>query len=398
MRLRRRYVCGALVLAGMGASYLMLTPRLRLATQAQIEAVLPASLRVVDPPDLAARGRETRLQEIVEGFDKKDPDPALGKLALLLDGSGFEVSDLRKNVDFTWIAYGLVERARVAAQRGDADASLRDVLLGLRFGQALVERQGAPIDVLRAIDIDRSFVEVALETDTRGLFDTKAREAILALLPPLDGTFPQLGKGMKRWFHIGVVPELVDPGRFFKNWWVVSSEDKVQAEIFGSYNALEASRLTGRLYELMIEGTQRTFAKRGTEFQRLYDEARSGLPELLDIAGKKGMDRAFARVRFRVAMNAEHNSIGRAMATRTGIKDVLWDAGPRRAVPRNVLRAILLLRLGRPAAVPDPYGTGNLRVDPMQRIVWSISEDGIDGGGDIRSRGPGFGRDAGYRY
>ncbi|GEM_PF-2779885 len=406
----------------LASAFVLFTPKIGTATRAQIDAALPASLKVQDPPDPAAELRYERLVALVSSVDDRDVsaaqgsgakpgDPAVlarvaakvraseGLVAALLREGGLRyplrtiTTRFEEPTKLKAYAKALALAAKDAAGRGDHAASARLTALSLRYGDALLQGGGVIIDSLVAIAVDAIAVRAAYQVDTAGGFDAQGRGAILALLPVQKGALPELGAAVRRDYQQMFLPVIVDPKRYLTRETIEGTRDERSNDApAGTFNPSETARLSGAIYDAGIAEASRTAHQAVGKAARLAEAAGAGLPE------QNPESNSLSAFWYRLRMNVGKNTLGRQFASQAIVFDGLSMTGQRRAANRNLLRAVLLLRMGRPADLPDPYGPGKLRVDAKRRIVWSVGENGKDDGGDIGAKLGDRSPDLGYRY
>ncbi len=414
---------GGMVVAALGAGcYAAFTPKLGHATRAQIEAAIPASLKVVEPSDPVAEARYERLVVVVarlKGFRLEDaegsrfarlgapgykaPDPAarrrlveegrpvVDEVARLLAGGGVRPPLRRLDTAypqdywFRMTARLLALKALEAASRGDRPACARAVLLGLRFGRALKAGGGVIFDGRTAAACEGHAFRAAYDAEMAGGLDARGREAVLAALPARQGPDPAMAGRLRRDFQETILPYLAEPKRLIP---VIGDTD--DHPFAGTLNPVASARLLGRVYDAALADAMRPpYAQSGLA-ERLSDEAAERLPDSMRTGGVDGLWN-------RALLNLGPNTLGRALAAsgpgyaRLAVLDARGRAGA------NLARAVILLRSSRSVDLPDPFAKGKLRIDPKRRVVWSVGENGVDDGGDIRQISVSHG-DLGYKY
>lgn len=395
-------VVGAFVATG----YVLFTPKIGHATRAQIDAALPASLKVVDKPDPAGEARYAKLAALVRGIDERElgrslgtrtspPDRAARSRVLAKESATIDavarllakgtlrypereiITSFMDSAKLKSFAKLLAAATADAAERGDRRACARYAVLGLRYGHALLEGGGVMIDGLVAVAAEAIATRAAYEAEMDGGLDAAGRRAVLAELPVQKGPLPELGATVRRDFQAMFMPVLLDSKKLVPETSTGErSEGPSHAAMAGTFDPVETAKLGGAIYGAAIKDASRPIAEQTHEASRLSGAASVGLPQAAEKGGTLGLA-------YRLRMNMGRNTIGRAFASNSAIFDGLASIGARRAADRNLLRATILLRSGRPADLPDPYGKGKLRIDRKRRIVWSVGEDGKDDGGAI---------------
>ncbi len=395
----------AIFVLALGAGcFVMLMPKIGHASRAEIEAVLPASLKVQDTPDPAGLDRYDQLVAIVSSLNYRDTDQGLGSslkpgdpaavqraLAMgkgpmeevkkILDKGSLRYPERKVNMLFRdspnlkSFAKLIALATKDAVDRGDHDGAARYASLGLQYGAALRRGGGVLIDALVAIAAEGISAKAAYDAEMGGGFDPKGRAALLAQLPVETGPMPELGDSVRRDFQTMFLPILLDPQGQMEALSVEANGgardlDKPKS-MAGTFDPVATAKISGGIYAATIRDSALPLNKQTKAGQKLAEEARIGLP---DHNGPEFL--------YRLEMNMGRNTIGRSIAAMGGFEQ-LANVSRRRATERNLVRAVLLLRSGQTPSLPDPYGTGKLRIDRKRRIVWSVGEDGKDDGGDI---------------
>lgn len=411
-------ICG---LALVGAAFAA-PQRIGHATQAQIEAVLPASLRVKDKPDPAGEARYARLErlaakvqspEIRNGLSEPPPStevralaaqkarPILLELDSVLRGPLWRnyqpdpAQNFPKEATIKALAKVIQMATLDAAERKDSAECLFYASLGLRLGNRLVSSGGGIIEFLVAEAVEAIGEKSVLDADGKGGFDGPGRIKVLALLPPISGPIPETAAVLRREFMGMRMPLLIDPIHGYEKVFGTSvalatpvAGKKPKAENpAGNYDPIATARLVGRIYDAAIADTQRPFGSQTGLATKLAAKAEHAIPST----------EHFQEAAFRRQVNAIPNSIGLQIASMPPV-DQLAEIGARRAARRNLTRAVILLRQGSPAVLPDPFVSGFLKVDPKRRIVWSVGKNRKDDGGMIERDSAGASLDMGYRY
>lgn len=407
------------VASGVAVGRNLLTSRQRLASRSEIEAVLPASLKAVDAPDPAGITRYTRLVALVHPLFRTAEDAqllpkdaaarakaaaarvrlvdSLAPFEALLAEGGLRVPDRKPGAlipeatEIRALSKAVALCAGDAAKRGDRTECARFVEFDLRLGRSMVEDKGELIDELVAVAMESVANRAAYEAEMAGGLDSRGRTAVLALMPPLDGPMPELGDALRRDFQSSMMPFLTG---------ALSAENPYgenRGLPQGSLDALATARLMGQIDEAQIEDANRPYRLQTREASRIAAKASAGLPngEGLDDM-PEGLEKIWLKFKYRLAVNAQPNALGRATASE-GVYD-LGTTAARRAAGRNLARAAILLHSGESPRVNDPFGEGTLRIDPKRKLVWSVGENGKDDGGEIGKGGVSGQPDYGYPY
>lgn len=395
---------GLLVAAMLVGGYVLFTPKIGHATSAEIDAALPASLKVKDAPDPEGEARYERLAELLKGIDKAplsltegprkgkstpENEAVLAKVDALLKEGPLRVRmrgpyDLMREATPFRDAAKLIQVAIQAAQeRGDRAACARWATLGLRYGAALRDSKGVVIDALVDIANESIINRAVYLAEINGGFDSAGRAQVLALLKPEDGSSPWLADSVRRDFQAYWIPVLLEPDKHAKDLAVSGdyamdggdfSEPVHESKLAGTFDPVETARLGGKIYEAMMDDLRHPMTQAKHAESKLIAEAEKGLPSAI-AGGPEGYW-------YRIRMNIGRNTLGRQSIS-SGALTQLGAATARAAATRNLVRATILLRMGQAPALPDPYGKGNLRFDTKRKIVWSVGEKGTDDGGMI---------------
>ncbi len=416
-------VVSAAVAAG---GYTVLTPKVGHASEAEIMAALPASLKVKDAPDPTAEARYARLMEIVKGLDKKPlgvvkpgegpgrstaaNEAILGRIDGLLEKGDLRAPTLKGDalfpelVGFKNAAKLMGLAAKDAQERGDRAACARWTTLGLRFARALEGSGGVVIHQLVAVAIKSIAVRSAYLAEIGGGLDAPGRAEVLALLPPRDGRSPAMAAAVRRDFQWGWIPVLLHPEDHRKELMDYEvpigpngDETSPRPAFAGTFDPVASARLGGAVYAATIDDLSRPWTEVTHEDVRLAEAAAKGLPDLPGEGAEGGSARLWSDFLYRLRMNAGSNTLGRRAASQ-GVLTQMSDATAREIAHENLVRAVFLLRTTGKASVRDSYTKGDLRFDPKRKVVWSVGKDGKDDGGQI---GRGFENgapDLGYPY
>ena len=404
-------VAGAAVVVAGG--WWALSPRLGRASREAVLGAVPPSLRLEDAPDPAGERRYARVAAIGRRADRKTD--ALGAAGLSEVERILAAGGLRAPArgaegamdDLTAIravGKGIAAATKAASERGDRAACLRWASLGLRYGRAMRESGGVVIDGLVAVAVDAIGVRAAYGAAVSGGLTKGGERELLALLPVGDGSSRAMAEAVRRDFRTYLLPVLIDPAGHRKalaetEAWSDPDEEATRTpEIVGSFDPVATTRLAGAIDDAAIQDLRGAYAKRTGKGARLTAEAAEGLPQpgMGASAGPRLGD-AWPRLKYRVMMNLGRNTLGRKAAT-SGVFENLGEATARNDATRNLLRAVILLRLGETPRIVDPFDGGTLRIDPKRRIVWSVGTDGKDDGGQIGRGWENTAPDLGFSY
>lgn len=388
------------VFALAAGGFTMLTPKIGHATRAEIDAVLPASLKVEDRPnpeglrryeEVAKVASSLQYKDVDAGLDspRKAGDPAAAARALTAGRQPIAEVDRILALGDLWYPQRkadtlfrdapnlksfsklLTLATQEAVKRGDRAGAAHYAALNLRYGRALREAGGVFIDVLVAIATEAIAVRSAYEAEMKGALDEKGRALILAELPPETGTLPQMGAAVRRDFQVMFLPLLLNPDQVIRTAAASSNADSRQS-MPGTFDPIATAKIAGEIYDAAIKDADLPLDKQSGTASRLSAEAAAELPH------KDGRPEFL----YRIQMNMGQNTIGRTLLS-ASIFDQLALTTRRRAADRNILRAVLLLHEGQNPVLVDPFGKGPLKIDRQRRIVWSVGEDGKDDNGDI---------------
>ncbi len=412
------------VASGVAIGRNLMVTKVRTASRAQIDAVLPASLKATDAPDPAGVARYARLTAILDTIPSADfstaflpPSTAISQekvdaakahiaqaftpLEALLREGGLRCPERKAGMLFPeltrlkGLSKMLALSAGAAAKRGDHAECAHLVSLNLCLGKALVDTKGVLIDELVAIASEAIANRSAYEVEMAGGFDAKGRAKVLALMPPLEGPMPQLGDSLRRDFQVTMLPYLTGPvDRLTKAYGLSDSGKETPA---GTFDAIATARLIGRIDDAMIADTERPFRLQTKFADYIATQATEGLPSEGNLDDMpEGIEKIWIKFKYRLAMNSGSNTLGRGLVS-ASVFD-LGSTGARRAAGRNLARTVLLLQAGKSPSEIDPYGDGSLRVDAKRKVVWSVGENGRDDGGQIGKGGESGEPDLGYPY
>lgn len=405
--MKQRLLCSlglSIVVASVSAG--MFYQKIGRTTKAKVEAVLPASLRVKERPDPAGEARYAKLVKLAGGLKDPDIGKGLGRSATLaerallsrvvarhrftlaeaerlLKGSLHMPSGASMNFPAAASIKGLSRLVSMAtadaARRKDFRGTERYGALGLQLGKRYLGVGGQMVDYLAGQAVEAIGQRAVYEAEMDGALDAKARVAVLAFLAPLKGTEPGLDGAIRRDFQRNLLPTIVDP----------TYGKTLTGQEVGNFDPLATARLIGSIYDAAIADTRRSFYLQTGLAARLAASAAQGVPD----EDAPGMTKA----KYKARMKAIPNSVGRQFAA-IGVPSALGRVGARRAADRNLVRAVLLLRMGKTPHLVDPFTPAELKVDAKRRIVYSVGQNQRDDGGRFTKMGSPKEPDFGYPY
>lgn len=406
--------------AAMAATYFVLfTPKFGKAPATEIEALLPASLKGKDAPDLEGEKRYAQLVDLVLLLNTKPlntfatpPDPLanqalpeneaiLAKIETLLEQGPLrtpartremQLPDLAKLKNAAKL---MAVSTKAAQERNDHTACARWASLGLRYTTALQASGGIVIDQLVDIALQSIALRAAYLAELKGGFDAAGRTRLIALLKPQDGVSPDMAQAVRRDFQTYWLDILLDPPAHEKelrdaNFTFDEEGDSTPPPFAGTFDPRASATLAGGIYDAIITDLLHPPSKAVHAEGPLLAAAERFLPSTSTNRGPEGLW-------YRVRMNLGSNTLGRQMAL-YGSFIALTDATTRAATHQDLIRAVFLLRMGAKPSVVDPYDAGKLRFDPKRKIVWSVGKDGRDDRGDIKKGFQNDAPDLGYPY
>ena len=394
-------------------------PKIGRATRAQIVAVLPTSLRVVDRPDPRGEKRYARLLQLASRLDDPTIEKGLTKNASEAEKNAAVRKALPTLAATEWITTGPIRMpgssdpldsfpkasrlkglflvaalaTRQAVARGDRVLCVRYAALGLQLSGRLIDGSGTVLDAITATGNEAIAERAVYDAEIRGGFDSEGKRRILSLLQPLRGPLSTAATILRGEFRASFMPVLLDP---VHGWDAVypsstqltssvrpSSVGTAEKPLHGNYDPIATARLVGQMFDAAIVDAARPLNAQSGRSSRISWAAEKAMPSRGDLS----------EAEYDAKMDTTPNSIGNLIAS-LGAFDGLAKLGARRAVNRNLVHAVLLLRMGRPAVLPGPLGSGTLKTDARRRIVWSVGQNGKDDGGKIGQKAP----DQGYGY
>ncbi len=411
-------ICGLALVSGAFAA----PQKIGHATRAQIEAVLPASLRVKDKLDRAGEARYARLEALVDKMRKlriesallptasskqrtdavKSARPLLAELDQILKGSLRQkprpdpMDSFPKLASVKSLAKVIGFAAMDAAERKNQTECAFYTILGLRLSSKFLPSGNGLIGFLVAEAVDAIVVRTAVEVDGKGGLDEQARDKVFSLLAPDENGNSEAVNALRREFVFARLPLIVDPVHGADKVFATSKDfamsmspkKKVPDDgLVGNYDPIATARLVGRIFDEAIKDLQRPLGKQTGLAQIIVEKAGKQIPEFSadQVASYPGK------------MDAIPNSIGLELA-RLAPPESLPEIEAKRATYRNLARAVILLREGKPMKLADPFGKGPLKFDAKRRIVWSVGTNRKDDGGQIERVGEKDRLDIGYRY
>jgi hypothetical protein len=429
VKVMRRWFWGIFLVTsavGMGTGYYVLfSPKIGTATAAQIDALLPASLKARDAPDPQGEERYNEVASLAHLLNEKPlgrfanpPEPlvdqalpenetVLAKIEAVLKQGALRVpvrtrTELLPELPKLKNVAKLIGVSIQAAQkRGDARACERWAGLSIRYSEAIGRAGGTVIDQLVATSIDAISLRSIYLAEIENGFDGQGRARLIGMLKPRDGTSPEMADAVRRDFQTYWMPFLYESAANAKELMEIQEptsdlrpddepEPARSSKPLGTFDPIASAKLAGGIYDAMISDLGRAPTKVLHAEKPLVDEAEKGLPTTDSNSGLEGLW-------YRVRMNVGNNTLGRKAVASSAIIELTHAVG-REATNRNLIRAVLMLRSGVTPSVIDPYGKGNLYFDRKQQIVWSVGKDGRNDGGMIDKGYVDGAPDLGYPY
>ncbi len=392
--------------------YALCVPKIGHASPAEINAALPASLKVVDPPDPAGEERYRRLGLLAGKTDRSDLDRSsshfysnppsqliaqvvsknearLVLVAALLQEGGLRVPTRSFDVPSPE-GYGLRKLGMVigfaienSAHTDYQAECLRECLFGLRYSEMVLDAGGTVSDEVGAIAIQRSMLTSIYRAEMSGGLSSEGRSTIQRALDNLAEP-PSFVDAIRRQFWADQRPFLFDTDRAFRAAFERGRSDWP----IGSFAPVATAKLMGEICEASMRDAERPLDRQSGDGRRLADEAVQWVPR--GYLGRYDFGE-------RCAMNALPNTLGRSLAADCGFNELARVKAGREA-SIALLKAVFALRTGGKPNLTDPLGKGKLRIDPSQRLVWSVGENEVDDGGVIERSGATNSPDFGYSY
>lgn len=401
------------------AGYFFMTPRVGHATQAEIEAAIPAALKVRDNPNPAARARYARLMALTKQFHGLDSEQVLGssrvpfdptarrealeKAAPVLRQADAILNEGPLRAEWTPNAEGnfaFPELARSKTMQKVAMMALADAVdrkdraeavfyakFLLRFSKALLDAEGGLIHGLVGVSADAIALRAIYDAEMKNGFDSAGRTTVMAMIArPIDG--PALfARYSRREFQTTVMPFLLNPDKLLR-------DPKTGATAPGTFDPIATARLASRIYVAGIEDLQRPLGTQSGLADKISEEAGGGLPEFRGPVSGSNLSNFL----FRVRMNSGTNTIGRQLLGNGSPFQALPDVIARFQTNRNLIESVFLLRSGKSPSLTDYFSGKPLQFDSKRRIVWSVGANRKDDGGDIGKPPKATSPDFGYGY
>jgi hypothetical protein len=357
------------VIGGIGAAlgfgyYRYFVPKIGQASAAEIDAVLPAVLKEQDAPDPKGEARYARLLELAGKLDHSPIQAGLlsthsGELlseieGLLKDGA-IRIPFREPNSGVSWaeikdLATLIASTARLAGKEGDAKGCARWTCLGLRYGSALRNSGGVVIEGLIASGMEGIARHSAYLAEIKGWLDDEGREQILALVPPTDGSSAAWAGDVRRDFQRHLRKLLIDPRgheeEIMSHIEYVDPEapDPPKPRFYGNLEPVETAHLAGQVYAAFIADLNRPTYEGQFGEQKIYSAMEEGMVRQPEGLGEEDPSR-WAQFRYRVAMNADPNSLGKYLAA-VSLTAGLRPSVVRDAARQNLLRAFICCEWG----------------------------------------------------
>jgi len=415
-------------------------PKIHKATMAEIRAVLPPELLVVDQVDVQAQERYKKLVAISQKIDAKEsasildskkvaPDVVFAAVKKFWQAHPTLTTDLtvilseriqsiqgKQAGPFGFTSLSTIKNlskvlttsARLYADHKEYAQSTKLHLLSIALGDRLMSDGGQLIDYLVAVAVDAiAMRSITLTVNNAGfpLEDTRTILGALHASPQVD---ENLASGIRRDFQGMAMPLLPDPtkdSKVFSESFATNPVDdspgKADNSIVGSYEPIETARASGNAVLSSMNNARRPFSQYDGSIATALDADEKGLPQEVDPEKEDGFEKTWGQLKYRFLMNNGHNTLGRLLTDNMISGQGAIQASCRSRALRDALRVYLgsiVYRAAHNGNLPktsagfisilgawpqDPYNGKQMIYDPWNQKAYTVGPDLIDNGGDV---------------
>lgn len=416
------------------------SPRIRLASPAELRAVCPPELLATPAADEAAQTRFKLLVEICRSIEvpRSSGSPDAPKSV----PSGTQTDRLNENLvaaamkvlaqgpiqrpytDDPWaiesdytpikqLAKILVYQAELAGQKGDRTACARAVLDSLKLSRAYRSATGSVTFYGVSTVVESIAEKCALGCCRRGWLSESAMREIIREIPELGPTDSTFTNAVVQEFQrsLGEISRIVLAFQKAKGF---PSKD----DLPGSFDATATARLWVRYFTALRQDTLRDWRHQDSLPTRIAFEAGAGLPKDPDptsvwsrlSSAAQSVEQPSEEPKkppfwtnwiYAFRINSIPNSFGRFFVSERDISEFHSKMPAYRSTRNEITKAVIALRLysrshqgnlpsslsslvaeGFLGSMPmDWFACAPLRYDSKRRLVYSIGPSGVDHGG-----------------
>ena len=334
-----------LVILGYFALQLM-TPTIKLATRAQVEALLPPDLLAKTPVDKAAQSRLSEILEIQRTLDSSsrseveaEKTKTHGRLSAKTPGRPLTVAEVDqldrivrtgplqstaavKGNDIFLVGRlleGLSSTAFACQRRGDNRGLARCLLVSIKICDQLVASE---LGMFTQVIGDRSTLQTIRDIGRNPSTTQGVCATLLAALHPSQKEDPALASSQREQFQMLILPSLPNPYFDYKESDSDADDSSSDFPKFRfwktSYEAVETTRAFGQLVTAMMANSKRFYRDYDDTADRIIEKARVSLPTNPDPMKTRIWERWWENTKYRVAVNMASNLMGKWMISLKG--------------------------------------------------------------------------------
>jgi hypothetical protein len=384
--------------------------RFVLATVDDLVNLSPPDLVSVPPPSPAAQARYAGLIDCAKtslkshGLVAKPANPAtLIRIKKILDEGPLQRPlDHPDNFDdelapFSRTVSSIAKSATLALQAGQTQECAEDLVLNLRFADAVRQARGTNLAYIVMIALDSEAVTSAFQCVRSGKLSPNELRQILKVVPPETGQDTLLADDTKIEYRRSVIPMMCNVDQVKKQIVTASDEDDDdnpdQPDLAGSYDAVETARQMAQIYEIDRENALKGWADQNPDAVKIARQARTKIP----LSGNPPANGLVNRWLYRLQMNASPNALGNELLASGIGQTPIRRTSIVIATRHEMLRAIIALQIYRESrgnlpnnlqtlvqsgdlkTIPMDWFTAKpLRYDPAKRVVYSEGPSRLD--------------------
>ena len=393
------FVVGVILACLIGAGWRLFQPSVKLASEAEIRAVLPKELLEEIPEDPQAVARYKKLSALSASLKKDDVDKLLnpqpyaksdgtGKsklsipqflalqyketkrfwsvnpsfcsdLKTLVDSGPFEAPRPNTaNVLFPELSSVksvfkvLTTSARVYADFGDNQQSLDLMLLSVKLNKRLFSDGGVVINYLVSIACEAITMRSVDLVCCKSTFPIEDCRIILKALDPAPTTDTYAREAMRTDFQCCALKVLAEDPRAKESQYAslvqMDSNDESNHDSFvGNYDSIETGKVWAKDVVGQMSNALKPLTSYDDSFDRFLDRDGATLPKEPDPEKTDEFGKWWGKLRFRFLMNNTHNTVGRVMVDSNMLGRYMLQASARWRSVRDESRVLLASRIYR---------------------------------------------------
>lgn len=401
-------MCVGVALLAVYLRWQFFQPKIKLASDAQIVAVLPKELLVETPVDRDAQSRYRRFMVLVNSIAKKDlialyglkplnaviggptrapraiqwTDPILlarhylskaspiyAKADQIVDSGPFQVERTEQSRPGTSSNSSMILRGYIQtlllcassmADAGDFRESTRLIASVLKLNDRLFRKNNDVADYLANVSFDAMAMTSIQKNIEAYDFPIDACSTLLNELEPAPKTDTYLSDALRTDFQVNLLRRLGrDPVAMFREVQMGDSIAKAEdidddftnrvgsLTVAGTFDVLETSKLLGKAELVGIRNSEKPLSQYDASMDRALELEGTGLPEPNDEANPQPFQRWWDRVKYRTRMNCARNSMGRRIAGALGSRKSAISLSCRWRAIHDATRVLLASRIYR---------------------------------------------------